>query len=114
MKNLMTKFNRFCILLDLFVHIWKNGKSERFIQYLTNRIPPESDLFYVTDEWFLNYLRQKDEELKYEQNNRMSGLSTTYPQPHGKMRDLPPEIPEILQKAGGKRRVATKRRTPNK
>jgi len=68
MKNLILKYNRFMLRLDICAHMLFYSKDERLLQYLTNRIPREVDPFYWEDEYLLHHLQKKDEELKWSKN----------------------------------------------
>jgi hypothetical protein len=71
MKNKISRiiehFNKLLIKLDICYQILNYSESERFLQYLVNRIPRDMDPFYIEDEYLLNTLRIKDERLE-EQN----------------------------------------------
>lgn len=62
----MEKLKKFFKKLDICVHILLNSGDERFLQYLSNRIPRDIDAFYMEDEYLLHTLEKKDEELKWQ------------------------------------------------
>ncbi len=65
-KTAARRFDQFCLLATLLLHVLKHCRHERFLQYLRNRLPTESNTFNLTDEWVLDCLKRKDAEFELE------------------------------------------------